>query len=321
MPDDKQTHVVFGAGQIGPLVAQQLLKQGHQVRMVRRSAGAPPAGVSLRTGDAADPAFVAEATQGASVLYHCMNPVYSAAEWQRTLPRWRQALLAAAARNRTRIVLLDNLYALGLPRGMMLSESSPIDPSSKKGAIRAHEWRSWLEAHQKGDAMITCGRASDFYGPGATQTYFGDSFMPKAIGSGVAQTLTRLDTPHTYHYLHDVAAGLATLGGAPDDAYGRWWMLPAAPAESTRAMIARLGSALGQELKIQAMPRFMVSALALFVPVLRELSEMSYQWESAFVADDRAFRQRFGADATPLDVGARAMAEWARMHYAASLGV
>ena len=98
-------------------------------------------------------------------------------------------------------------------------------------------------------------------------------------------------------------------------------MLPAAPAESTRAMIARLGSALGQELKIQAMPRFMVSALALFVPVLRELSEMSYQWESAFVADDRAFRQRFGADATPLDVGARAMAEWARMHYAASLDV
>ncbi|MCE9627402.1 MAG: NAD-dependent epimerase, partial [Candidatus Eisenbacteria bacterium] len=172
---------------------------------------------------------------------------------------------------------------------------------------------------RKGDARITCGRASDFYGPGATQTYFGDAFMPKAIGSAKAQTLTKLDTPHTYHYTHDVAAGLATLGSANDDAYGRWWMLPAAPAEPTRAMIERLGSALGHELKIEAIPGFMLKGLALFVPMLRELAEMGYQWETPFVADDRAFRSVFAADATSLEAGARAMAAWARMHYAASL--
>lgn len=317
MANDKAFHVIFGAGQIGVPLALELVRRGHDVRMVRRSPGAPPAGATLRTGDAGDRAFVAEVTQGAVAIYHCMNPSYSASQWARDLPLWRSALLAAAAKHNARVVLLDNLYMLGRPNGARLSEASPIAPCSKKGEIRAQEWQAWLAAHHRGDARVTCGRGSDFYGPGATQSYFGDAFMPKALGSGVALTLTRLDTPHTYHYTRDVAAGLAELGEAPDTAYGRWWVLPAAPAESTQAMIDRLGSGLGQELKVQAMPTLAMKGLALFMPMLRELGEMGYQWSEPFVTDDRAFRDRFGSQPTSLDDGARAMADWARQHYAA----
>jgi hypothetical protein len=46
---------------------------------------------------------------------------------------------------------------------------------------------------------------------------------------------------------------------------------------------------------------------------------MSYQWETPFVADDRAFRKVFNAEATSLEAGTRAMVEWARVHYAARL--
>src|SRR5690242_15382141 len=223
MSNGRQVHVVFGAGQIGEPLAIALARRGHEVRVVRRSAGMAPAGATLRTGDAGDATFVAEATMGAHAVYHCMNPAYSAATWSRELPRWRTAIATAAARQHARVVLLENLYMLGRPNGTRLSEASPIAPCSRKGEIRAREWQAWLAAHQRGDVMVTCGRGSDFYGPGATQSYFGDAFMPKALGSGVAQTLTRLDTPHTYHYTLDVAAGLAQLGEAPDDAYGRWW--------------------------------------------------------------------------------------------------
>lgn len=317
MSNPKPLHVIFGAGQIGAPLAAELVRRGHDVRMVRRSPGAPPAGATLRTGDAGDRAFVAEVTQGAAAIYHCMNPSYSAAEWARELPRWRSALVAAAAAHGARVVLLDNLYMLGRPNGARLSEASPSAPSSRKGEIRAREWQAWLAAHHKGDLRVISGRGSDFYGPGATQSYFGDAFWPKALGSGVAFTLTRLDTPHTYHYTRDVAAGLATLGEAPDAAYGRWWMLPAAPAESTQAMIDRLGSALGRELRIQAMPTLAMKGLGLVVPMLRELGEMGYQWSEPFVADDRAFRAEFAGTATALDDGARAMADWARLHYAA----
>ena len=317
MANDKAVHVVFGAGQVGVPLALELVRRGHEVRVVRRSPGTAPAGASLRTGDAGDPAFVAEATRGATAIYHCMNPEYSASAWERELPRWRSALLAAAMKQHARVVLLDNLYLLGRPNGARLSESSPIAPCSRKGEIRAREWQAWLAAHHKGDAPVTCGRGSDFYGPGATQSYFGDAFMPRALGSGVALTLVRLDTPHTYHYTLDVSASLAELGGAPEDAYGRWWMLPAAPAEPTQAMLDRLGSAFGRELKIQAMPTLAMKGLAFVMPLMRELGEMGYQWSEPFATDDGAFRGRFATRATSLDDGARAMADWARQHYAA----
>ena len=317
MANDPSVHVVFGSGQIGVPLALELVRRGHEVRVVRRSPAAAPAGASLRTGDAGDPAFVAEATRGAMAIYHCMNPEYSASAWERELPRWRSALVAAASREHARIVLLDNLYLLGRPSGARLSESSPIAPCSRKGEIRAREWQAWLTAHHKGDVRVSCGRGSDFYGPGATQSYFGDAFMPRALGSGVALTLVRLDTPHTYHYTLDVSAALAELGEASDDAYGRWWMLPAAPAESTQAMLDRLGSALGHELKVQAMPTLAMKGLALVMPLMRELGEMGYQWSTPFVTDDSAFRGRFATRPTSLDDGARAMADWARQHYAA----
>jgi len=70
MDSSRQVHVVFGAGQIGATLAERLVRSGHDVRVVRRSPGAPPAGASLRTGDAGDALFVDEAVRGASVVYH-----------------------------------------------------------------------------------------------------------------------------------------------------------------------------------------------------------------------------------------------------------
>jgi nucleoside-diphosphate-sugar epimerase len=319
MDRPRQVHVVFGAGQIGAPLAERLVDAGHDVRVVRRSPGTPPAGATLRTGDAGDALFVDEAIRGANVVYHCMNPPYSAGIWEQTLPKWRAAITAAAARAGARVVLLDNVYLLGRPNGQKLSEESPIAPCSKKGEIRAREWQAWLAAHHKGDVRVVCGRGSDFYGPGATESYFGDAFMPKALGSGVAQTLTRLDTPHTYHYTFDVAAGLAQLGAAADTDTGGWWMLPAAPAVSTQAMLDLIGAALGGKLRVQPIPTLAIKGLSLFMPILRELGEMGYQWSEPFVADDRAFRTRFAAAPTPLEQGTTAMVGWARQHYAARL--
>src|SRR5262245_48216990 len=319
MDRQREVHVVFGAGQIGTPLAERLVRAGHEVRVVRRSAGTPPAGATLLNGDAADVAFVKAATAGASAVYHCMNPPYSAAIWSQVLPAWRQAITRALAGTDARVVMLDNVYLLGRPNGRALSEDSPIAPCSKKGEIRAREWGEWLEAHHKGVVRVVCGRGSDFYGPGATQSYFGDEFMPKALGSGVAMTLTRLDTPHTYHYTLDVAAGLAELGAAPEADLGRWWMLPAAPAVSTQAMLDLIGAAVRQKLRVQAIPTIAMKGLSLFMPILRELGEMGYQWSEPFVADDRAFRMRFSTQPTPLEQGVPAMMAWARQHYAASL--
>jgi len=309
-------HVVFGAGQIGPRLARRLRERGHAVRLVRRS-GPGPEGIETRHGDAGDPMFAAEAARGAAVLYHCMNPTYSASAWARELPRFADALVAAAGRARARLVVLDNVYMLGRPKGRPLDEDSPVEPCSRKGEVRARVDERLMAAHARGDARVVVGRASDFYGPGGTGTHLGDVLWPKALASGVAQVVVRTDTPHTYHYIPDVVAALAALGEAGDDVTGRWWMLPAAPAETTAQLVARAGRVLGRELRVQRMPPFVLGALGLVVPILRELAEMSYQWDEPFTVNDARFRERFALAPTSLDEGVPAMVAWAKEHYAA----
>lgn len=313
-----QVHVVFGAGQVGPRLARRLLAQGHTVRVVRRGDTAPPAGATLVRGDATDPKFTAEAAAGANAIYHVMNPAeYSVRAWSEQLPRFMAAMLEAAARSGARLVVLDNLYALGRAGGAPVTESTPEAPVSRKGEIRLRVATQLWDAQRRGDVRAICGRASDFYGPGGVGTHFAEFFWTRVLAGKSAQMLVRPDHAHTYHFTEDVAAGLALLGGAPDDAFGRWWALPCAPAVSTREMVAAMGRALGREIPVETMPALMRHAAGLFMPVLREIGEMLYQWEQPFVVDDSAFRAKFGASGTPIDDGARATVEWAKAVYGA----
>jgi hypothetical protein len=84
-------------------------------------------------------------------------------------------------------------------------------------------------------------------------------------------------TEDTYHYIPDVAAGLVALGCAEADVYGRQWMLPYARAETMRELVARFSRKLGREIKLTGVPRWMVKAIGIFVPLVREVGEMLYQ--------------------------------------------
>jgi hypothetical protein len=124
--------------------------------------------------------------------------------------------------------------------------------------------------------------------------------------------LVNPDTPHTYHFIPDVAAGLAALGAADDTAYGTTWMLPCAPAVTTRDLIGRFGHALGRDIAVSRLPSWLFAVMKPFVPIFREFDEMLYQWDEAFIVDDGRFRARFGTGATPLEDAARQTVAWAR---------
>lgn len=123
------------------------------------------------------------------------------------------------------------------------------------------------------------------------------------------------DAIHTYHYVPDVAAGLTMLGMADEAVYGRPWMLPCAPVESMRALVARLSLCLGREIGIRALPRWAMRALGSVVPMMRELNEMLYQWDEPLVIDDQRFRAAFGAEPTEPQRAAADTVTWAKSHY------
>jgi nucleoside-diphosphate-sugar epimerase len=310
-------HVVFGAGQVGGRLAAELLAAGHRVRVVKRTSGGIPPGAEPLFGDAADPGFCLEAVAGATVVYHCMNPEYSTAAWARLVPLYMENLVRAAGRTGARLVVLDNLYMIGKTGGRPITEDTPMNPRSRKGEIRARTSERLFEACRRGDVMAVSGRASDFYGPGGAGTHFGSVFWKPVFKGRPGQMLINPDAVHTYHYIPDVARSLAILGQAPEDVLGGAWMLPCTPAGTAHDLIGHFSNALGTPIAVTRLPRPLIRLAGLFLPILKEIGEMLYQWDEPFVVDDSRFRARFGTTATdPADAAAPTVA-WARSTYAA----
>jgi nucleoside-diphosphate-sugar epimerase len=313
-----ELHVLFGAGQVGEHLARLLLAAGKRVRIAKRSPGGVPAGVEVVLGDAADPAFCNHAASGAATVYHCVNPPYDARIWAELVPRYMDNLIAAAAGAGARLVVLDNVYMLGRPGGRPLDEETPVNPCSPKGEARALAAERLFAAHRRGDLLTTAGRASDFYGPGGTLTHLGDPFWPAALRGKTVRVLIDPNAVHTYHYIPDVAAGLLALGCADADVYGRPWMLPCAPAGTLHDLVAGFSHQLGREIRVARLPRWLTKAIGLFMPLVREVGEMLYQWDEPFVIDDRRFRERFHRGPTNQETAAAATVAWARQHYGRS---
>jgi nucleoside-diphosphate-sugar epimerase len=312
---EPETHVVFGSGQVGPHLATHLAGQGKRVVVVKRSAGGVPDGVRLERGDATDATFCTAVCQGADVVYHCMNPGYDAREWGDLLPRFMDNLVRAAGRAGARLVVLDNLYMLGKPNGRPLDEDTPMNPCSRKGEVRARVARQLADAQQRGDVVAVTGRASDYHGPGGRLTHVGDEFWPAVLKGKPGRVVVDPDATHTYHYIPDVAAGLATLGAAENDACGRVWMLPCQPAGSLRDLVQGYGRALGRDIAINRTPAWLLRGLGLFMGIVRELNEMAYQWDEPFVVRDERFRERFAVQPTAREDAYEQTVTWAQKHY------
>jgi len=304
-----ELHVILGAGQVGSAIASELLAQGKRVRQVRRG---PPGGdrrIEWRSGDLTDPAFAEEAMRGASVAYDCINPPYD--RWPELLPGQRRGVLHGAMRNGVKLVQLDNLYMYGAPDAPMTEETAAA-PQSRKGELRARLAEETLAASRRGDLRVAVARASDFYGPGFVRaTIFGDRFFQRVLSGRPAQVLGDADMPHSYSYGPDVARAMIRLGEAGDDVLGQVWHLPVRPAEGTRAMMERFAAALGVAVHLQRVPDWLLRAMGIFQPVLREVAEMTYQWKKPFVLDDAKWRRRFGDEPTPVEQGVAFTARWA----------
>lgn len=306
--------MVLGAGQIGPLVAERLAQLGHSVKVVRRGAVGPArAGIEQASVDLADPKAAAAVMDGAEVVYHCVTPPYE--RWGELLLPLQRGIIEGARRAGAHLVVLDNLYAYGRGAGGPLTEQTPAAPCSKKGALRAEAAALLDEARAKGELVVTVGRASDFIGPGATMaSIFGERFWQRVLGGKSGECFGDPAWPHSYSYVPDVADGLVTLGTDPR-ARNRLWHLPVNPAEGTGVLIERIGALLGRPLATARVPKLALQLMGLFMPVVRELVEMTYQWEAPFVVDDRQFRETFGRGATPWSAALPATLAWARAYY------
>ena len=308
---DDSLDVVFGAtGAIGRAVVTELVHAGRDVRAVSRS-GQALDGAQGVAADVSDPAQAASAAAGASVIYHCASPPY--AKWPELFPALTRSILDAAESTGAKLVFADNLYAYG-PVDGPLREDLPAVAAGRKGRTRVEMAAQLLAAHRTGQARVVIGRASDYYGPHGTGSTAGETVFGRILAGKKPQWTGRLDQPHTFHYLPDIARGLLVLADRPE-ADGQVWHLPAAEPLTAQQFFDMIAKAAGQPVPVHASIAnpAMLAVAGIFSPMLREMRETTYQFRAPFVIDASKFDAALGhLDPTPHHDAVQRTVAWYR---------
>jgi nucleoside-diphosphate-sugar epimerase len=309
-----ELHVVFGSGPLAQSVMRALLKRGRTVRLVNRSGKHPadvPFSVEVVAGDAYSTDFTRRVTKDASVVYQCAQPEYH--KWTTEFPALQAAILDGVASNGAKLIVGENLYMYGDTDGQPLHEGLPYSAHTRKGKVRAAMSNALLEAHCTGKVRVAMARGSDFYGPGVLGSALGErTFVPLLKGKP-AEVIGALDIPHTYTYISDFGEALAILGER-DEALGQAWHVPNAPALTQRELLTMFFKEAGLEPKFSVMSKFTLMLGGLFIPVAKEMVEMTYEFEKPYLVDSSRFIQAFGNIATALETTIKQTLAWYRGH-------
>jgi nucleoside-diphosphate-sugar epimerase len=307
---------IFGFGPVGAATAALLSARGSAVRIAQRMAPQiMPAGASFVRCDALDADSARSAVAGFRQVVLAIGLPYVGALWREAWPRAMTNFVEACAATGARLVFVDNLYMYG-PQTAPLSETTPLTPYGVKPAARVEVTRIWMAASEAGRLRAAALRAPDFYGPGAAMSHLGETAFGALARGKAARVIGSPDTPHDFAYVPDFARAVVTLLDAPDDAFGQAWHVPCAPTRSPREILALGAAALGVRPRVSGLPIWALGPLGLFIPVLREMREMRFQWDRPYRVDSSRFAKRFWSDATPFEVGAPATALWFRDHAA-----
>jgi nucleoside-diphosphate-sugar epimerase len=208
-------------------------------------------------------------------------------------------VLDAAERAEALLVTLENVCGYGPTGGKPMTEDLPLAATTSKGRTRAAMTTALLAAAEAGRVRIAIGRASDFFGPGVTESTLGSRVFGNAVSGKRADFIGNLDLLHSFSYVPDIATGLVTLG-TDERAVGQVWHLPGPETVSTRDLLQLVADEVGHEVGVRNVPKLMLRVLGLVSPMMRGLAEMSYEFEQPFVLDTSKFDAVFATATTPL---------------------
>jgi nucleoside-diphosphate-sugar epimerase len=162
-----------------------------------------------------------------------------------------------------------------------------------------------------GNIKALIARAADFYGPNAgAKSVIGVLAFDKLLKRKTPQTFVNADLPHSYTFTTDAAKALYILS-KHDDAFGQTWHMPtASPALTGRQFINLIARETNGTKKIQVVPKFMLKILSWFNSLMKELYEMLYQNEYAYVFDSSKFDTAFNFTPTSYEQGVKETIEW-----------
>jgi nucleoside-diphosphate-sugar epimerase len=303
-------HTILGAnGTIAAELIPVLQSNAQQIRLVSRNPGKVN-GAELVRADVLNRDQVFEAVKGSDYVYLLVGLEYNRETWGAQWPIIMRNTIDACKAAGARLIFFDNVYMYGRVKGSM-TESTPYNPCSVKGKIRAEIDEMLLKEMKSGGLKAMIAMSADFYGPRTSKTSVASIMIFEKMKNGKsAQWFVNAKQPHSFTYTPDAAIALYMLA-VSENAYGQTWHLPTAkPPLTGNEFISIAAKYMHAKNKVQVLPKWLVGIIGLFVPVMKELGEMLYQNEFPYEFDSSKFEKAFQFKPTPYEEGIRLTAEW-----------
>jgi nucleoside-diphosphate-sugar epimerase len=298
---------ILGAnGIIARELSRHLTPYGDQIRQVSRSPKRVNPTDELFSADLLDAHATAAAVAGSSVSYLVAGLKYDSRVWEDQWPGVMRHAIDACKRHGSALVFFDNVYAYGRVDGVM-TEETPYNPCSRKGEVRARVATTLMDEIRRGDVRGMIVRSADFYGPGDSTSMTHATVTARLKANKTPRWLGNPKAIHTFTYAADAARTVARLGNTAS-AYGQVWHALTSHEPMTGELFVRMACEhAGRRCDVQAAPRWLLSLLGIFSPLVRENLEMLYQFEYDYRFDSSRFERASGLAATPYEDGIAAM--------------
>lgn len=288
----KQT-ILGAGGAIGIELAKALPTYTSDIRLVGRNPKKVNSTDQLFQADLTNRDQVFKAVEDSQVAYLMVGFDYNTKLWQQKWPPLIKNVIDACIHHKAKLVFFDNVYAIGGDNVNHITENSPISPTSKKGEVRAAVDKLILDSIEKGNLNAIIARSADFFSGVKDKSILMNTVYDNLAKGKKAQWFCNAKVIHSVSYTPDLAKGTAILGNT-ENAYNKVWNLPTDPQKITgEEWINLFATEMKASNKYQALPGWGLKAIGLFVPILKEMYEMRYQYDRDYYFDSSKFNKEF----------------------------
>jgi nucleoside-diphosphate-sugar epimerase len=286
-------HLVLGStGSIGFAYANELLKNNIPLTVLVRNKekaeklfGKNPL-IEIIVGDATDRNKLKEISKEKEIIFHGINYPYPL--WEKNMELVTGNVIEAAGVNHATIIFPGNIYEFG--NISEISDDTVPNPVTKKGKIRLKLHDLLQAAAESNICHVIFLRLPDFFGPNVTNglvmPIFGNAAKKKAMSY-----LINAGIPHQFVFTPDAARLMFQLSLKKNIPAFTQYNYASFVVPSFNDFAKEIAAIGGGPSKVKVMPKWLIIALALFIPVLKELKENFYLFENNVMLNDEKVRK------------------------------
>lgn len=296
--------ILGSGGAIGRELAIALKQYTSDIRLVARNPEKVNPTDILVAADLTQKEAVMDAVKGSEIVYVTIGFPYSYKEWREKWPTLITHVIFACQKYNAKLVFFDNVYMYDKDHLSPMTETTQVNPPSRKGEVRAALAYMVMDQVDEGKLTALIARSADFYGPDISSTSMLTETVIKPLSEGKkANWIGPLHYKHSFTYTPDAGKALAILGNTPD-AFGQIWHLPTAGKAMTgKEWVEAVAAEMDVKPKCRATPKFLFQAFGVFQPIMKELAEMFYQYDREYIFDSHKFEGHFDLKPTSYKTG------------------